>query len=31
MNPEYKFQVGAMRYVPKYLINYLKMVGFNAN
>ena len=36
MYPEYKFQVaptviGAMGYVPKCLINYLKMIGFNEN
>ena len=36
MHPEYKFQVatifiGAMRHVPKCLINYLKMIGFNEN
>ena len=34
MYPEYKFQVapiviGAIRCVPKYLINYLKMIGSN--
>ena len=36
MYPEYKIQVapiviGAMGYVPKRLINYLKMIGFNKN
>ena len=36
MYPEYKFQValtviGAMGYVPKCLINYLKMIRFNEN
>ena len=36
MYPEYKFQVaptviGTMGYVPKCLINYLKMFGFNEN
>ena len=34
--PEYKFQIafiviGAKGYVPKCLINYLKMIGFNEN
>ena len=36
MYPEYKFQValiviGAMGYVPKCLINYVKIIGFNEN
>ena len=36
MYPEYKFQVapivtGTMGYVPKCLINYLKVIGFNEN
>ena len=36
MYPEYKCEVapiviGAMRYVPKCLINYLKMIEFNEN
>ena len=36
MYPEYKFQValiviGAMGYVPKCLINYVKTIGFNEN
>ena len=36
MYPEYKFQatpivIGAMGHVPKCLINYLKMIGFNEN
>ena len=36
MYPEYKFQVApvvieTMGHVPKWLINYLKMIGFNKN
>ena len=36
MYPEHKAEVapiviGTMRYVPKCLINYLKMIGFNKN